>query len=195
MLASSSFLIRPWEPHAHVSTRASINPRAMQSLARPAAASVARPWLAQRRGVVAGSPFSGCRPAAAQVARRGSWVCSGTPAASELAARCGRGGSSPRLCPPALHSRRPPACCNCQPIPCTLRCPPAAAEPAEPAAAAGGEQPAAAGRAEEPEETVFYEGSGGAPAELALSILLGFTILYLPLTLASVGRRLWVSYK
>lgn len=42
---------------------------------------------------------------------------------------------------------------------------------------------------------MFYEGSGGAPAELAISILLGFTLLYLPLTIASIGRRLWVSYK
>lgn len=37
-------------------------------------------------------------------------------------------------------------------------------------------------------ETVFYEGSG-APAELALSLLLGVFVITLPLTIASVGRR------
>ncbi|PRW45014.1 leukotriene A-4 hydrolase isoform X1 isoform B [Chlorella sorokiniana] len=43
-------------------------------------------------------------------------------------------------------------------------------------------------------ETVFYEGSG-APAELALSLLLGIFVITLPLTIASVGRRLWIKYK
>jgi len=43
-------------------------------------------------------------------------------------------------------------------------------------------------------ETVCYEGNG-SDAELIISILLGFTLIYLPLTLASVGRRLWISYK
>lgn len=37
-------------------------------------------------------------------------------------------------------------------------------------------------------EIVFYEGSG-APAELALSLLLGVFVITLPLTIASVGRR------
>lgn len=39
-------------------------------------------------------------------------------------------------------------------------------------------------------ETVVYEGSG-PPAELVISILLGATLVYLPLTIASIGRRLW----
>jgi hypothetical protein len=43
-------------------------------------------------------------------------------------------------------------------------------------------------------ETVFYEGSG-APAELGLSLLLAATLVYIPLTMASIGRRLWINYK
>jgi hypothetical protein len=43
-------------------------------------------------------------------------------------------------------------------------------------------------------ETVYYEGNG-APAELAISVALGFFVLFLPLTIASIGRRLWVKYK
>lgn len=44
------------------------------------------------------------------------------------------------------------------------------------------------------DEEVYYEGSG-AVGELVLSVLLGATLIYLPLTLASVGRRLWITYK
>jgi hypothetical protein len=44
------------------------------------------------------------------------------------------------------------------------------------------------------QEEVFYEGSG-SNAELAISMLLGATLVYLPLSLASLGRRLWISYK
>lgn len=47
--------------------------------------------------------------------------------------------------------------------------------------------------ADVPEE-VFYEGSG-AQAELVLSLLLGATLVYLPITVASLGRHLWVKYK
>lgn len=43
-------------------------------------------------------------------------------------------------------------------------------------------------------ETTFYEGSG-SNAELLLSLVLGATLIYLPLTLASIGRRLWISYR
>ncbi|KAG7671969.1 hypothetical protein NADE_000374 [Nannochloris sp. 'desiccata'] len=43
-------------------------------------------------------------------------------------------------------------------------------------------------------ETIFYEGNG-SNAELALSLLLGATLVYLPLTMASLGRRLWMNYK
>ncbi|KAL4430748.1 hypothetical protein ABPG75_006004 [Micractinium tetrahymenae] len=64
--------------------------------------------------------------------------------------------------------------------------PEAAAEPAASSAA-----PAAT---DAQPETVFYEGSG-SNAELAISLLLGATLLFLPLTIASIGQRLWVSYK
>jgi hypothetical protein len=46
----------------------------------------------------------------------------------------------------------------------------------------------------EEDEEIFYEGRG-APAELVISLLLGATLLYLPLTAQSIGRRLWISYK
>lgn len=39
----------------------------------------------------------------------------------------------------------------------------------------------------ETDEIVFYEGSG-SNAELLISLLLGATLVYLPLTLASLGR-------
>ena len=42
---------------------------------------------------------------------------------------------------------------------------------------------------------VFYEGDGGSPAELALSLALTATLIFAPLTIASVGRRLWIKYK
>jgi hypothetical protein len=41
--------------------------------------------------------------------------------------------------------------------------------------------------APETDEIVFYEGSG-SNAELLISLLLGTTLVYLPLTLASLGR-------
>lgn len=74
--------------------------------------------------------------------------------------------------------------------------PPAASEPTEPAAepAAAPAVAAAAEPADAKPEMTFYEGSG-APAELVISLLLGATVLYLPLTLASIGRRLWIRYK
>ena len=43
-------------------------------------------------------------------------------------------------------------------------------------------------------EEVFYEGSG-SQAELLLSLLLAATILYIPLTIASVGKRAWIKYR
>ncbi|GFH17547.1 ribonuclease P [Haematococcus lacustris] len=45
------------------------------------------------------------------------------------------------------------------------------------------------------EEVTFYEGSGAANAELVLSCLLGLTLVYAPLTIASIGRRLWIQYR
>lgn len=43
-------------------------------------------------------------------------------------------------------------------------------------------------------QVVFLEGNGSA-AELVLSLALGITLVYLPLSLASLGRRLWVKYR
>lgn len=42
-----------------------------------------------------------------------------------------------------------------------------------------------------PEET-YYEGNGAA-AELIVSLVLGLTLIYAPLTMASIGRRLWIK--
>ncbi|GBF94882.1 ribonuclease P [Raphidocelis subcapitata] len=44
-------------------------------------------------------------------------------------------------------------------------------------------------------EVTFFEGPGGADAELVLSLLLSATVVYLPLTMASIGRRLWINIK
>ena len=43
-------------------------------------------------------------------------------------------------------------------------------------------------------ETVFYEGtpSGG---ETAINVVLGATLVWLPLTAAALGRKLWITYK
>ncbi|KXZ56256.1 hypothetical protein GPECTOR_1g223 [Gonium pectorale] len=46
---------------------------------------------------------------------------------------------------------------------------------------------------EEPEE-VFYEGPG-SNLELILSLILLPTLIYAPLSMASIGRRLWISFK
>ena len=43
-------------------------------------------------------------------------------------------------------------------------------------------------------EKVYYEGPPSV-GDLATNVALGFTVLWLPLTLASVGRYLWVEYK
>ena len=44
------------------------------------------------------------------------------------------------------------------------------------------------------DEKVFYEGKP-AVGDLAVNVALGATLLWLPLTLASVGRYLWVNYR
>lgn len=62
------------------------------------------------------------------------------------------------------------------------------------AAAPDAEGAPAAPAADAAPETVFYEGSG-SNADLVVSLLLGATLVYLPLTMAVVGRRLWISYK
>jgi hypothetical protein len=44
----------------------------------------------------------------------------------------------------------------------------------------------------EDDEQLFFEGNGSSNVELALSVLLGVaTLLYMPLTIASLGRRAW----
>jgi len=43
-------------------------------------------------------------------------------------------------------------------------------------------------------EETFYEG-GPHPGDLILNILLGFTIICLPLTVGSIVRALWLRYK
>eukprot|EP00798_Chlamydomonas_sp_ICE-L_P014321 gene14321-20306_t len=43
-------------------------------------------------------------------------------------------------------------------------------------------------------EEIFYEGSG-SDNELLVSGLLGFTLIYAPLTMASIGRKLWFKLK
>ena len=45
------------------------------------------------------------------------------------------------------------------------------------------------------EEVVFYEGHGGSGIEMALSLALTATLIFAPLTIASLGRRLWIKYK
>lgn len=79
-----------------------------------------------------------------------------------------------------------------------MRAPPNAHDTdAAAAAPAAAPQPAAAAAAAEDfsGETIFYEGNAGSNAELAISLLLGLTLVYAPLTLASVGRRLWINFK
>jgi hypothetical protein len=48
--------------------------------------------------------------------------------------------------------------------------------------------------APEPEETVFWEGHGST-AELIFSTLMLATLIYAPLSFASIGRRLWIFFK
>merc|ERR1719313_1469505 len=43
-------------------------------------------------------------------------------------------------------------------------------------------------------ETVFYEGKPSA-GDLAVNVALGATLLWLPLSIAAVGRFAWVKYK
>lgn len=87
------------------------------------------------------------------------------------------------------------------PGPYNSACNPPAGAPATAPAPADADlpAPAAAAAAAAPandwsDEVVFYEGSG-SNIELVLSILLSATLIYAPLTLASVGRRLWITIK
>lgn len=43
-------------------------------------------------------------------------------------------------------------------------------------------------------ETVFLE-TNGAPASLVFNILMGFTIVYAPLTIAALGRAAWIKIR
>merc|ERR1711924_341890 len=44
------------------------------------------------------------------------------------------------------------------------------------------------------DETVYFEGKPSA-GDLAVNVALGATLLWLPLTIAAVGRFAWVNYK
>ncbi|KAG1680135.1 hypothetical protein FOA52_000248 [Chlamydomonas sp. UWO 241] len=46
-----------------------------------------------------------------------------------------------------------------------------------------------------PGEVVYYEGSGGSNVELALSLALTATLIFAPLTMASIGLRFWLNYR
>ena len=50
---------------------------------------------------------------------------------------------------------------------------------------------ASSGEAEE----IFFEGHGGSSVELALSLALAATLIFAPLTIASIGRRFWLKYR
>lgn len=43
-------------------------------------------------------------------------------------------------------------------------------------------------------EQLYYEGSA-SNAELLISLLLAFTLVYIPITIAVVGKRLWITYR
>jgi hypothetical protein len=43
-------------------------------------------------------------------------------------------------------------------------------------------------------EQLFYEGSA-SNAELLINLLLAFTLVYIPITIAVVGKRLWIKYR
>lgn len=43
-------------------------------------------------------------------------------------------------------------------------------------------------------QELFYEGSG-SNAELVLSLILAATLVYIPITIAIVGKRLWIKYR
>lgn len=43
-------------------------------------------------------------------------------------------------------------------------------------------------------EQVFYEGSA-SNAEVLINLLLAFTLVYIPITIAVVGKRLWITYR
>jgi hypothetical protein len=45
-----------------------------------------------------------------------------------------------------------------------------------------------------PLQELFYEGSG-SNAELILSLILAATLVYIPITIAIVGKRLWIKYR
>ncbi|KAG2450454.1 hypothetical protein HYH02_004956 [Chlamydomonas schloesseri] len=54
--------------------------------------------------------------------------------------------------------------------------------------------PAVGTEVEATPEEVFYEGPG-SNAELAVSLILMPTLIYAPLSIASIGRRLWITFK
>ncbi|GLC33170.1 hypothetical protein PLESTB_000363100 [Pleodorina starrii] len=71
---------------------------------------------------------------------------------------------------------------------------PAPAPPVETASASASASASTSGAADSTPEVVFYEGPG-SNAELVLSLVLLPTLFYAPLSIASIGRRLWISFK
>eukprot|EP00882_Tetradesmus_deserticola_P016219 GHRQ01017304.1.p3 GENE.GHRQ01017304.1~~GHRQ01017304.1.p3 ORF type:complete len:127 (+),score=37.69 GHRQ01017304.1:61-441(+) len=43
-------------------------------------------------------------------------------------------------------------------------------------------------------QELFYEGSC-SNAELIINLILAFTLVYIPITIAVVGKRLWIKYR
>jgi hypothetical protein len=43
-------------------------------------------------------------------------------------------------------------------------------------------------------EELFYEGSA-SNAELLINLLLAITLVYIPITISCVGKRLWIKYR
>jgi hypothetical protein len=43
-------------------------------------------------------------------------------------------------------------------------------------------------------QELFYEGSG-SNAELILNLILAATLVYIPITIAIIGKRLWIKYR
>jgi hypothetical protein len=87
-------------------------------------------------------------------------------------------------CPPRRHA-------NAAAPPASAPSRPRAAAPDAPEAAPA---PAPGPSADDEPETVFYE-SAGAPAQLAFQVLLGASIIYLPLTIAALGRYAWTKIR
>lgn len=117
-------------------------------------------------------------------------IHSTTMLASTRAAPCATRRSfalAPATAPSAPHVRR---CSAAGPRAARQRRPHVLLRPAQ--AAADNAQAEAPPQPQEPPpepETVFFEGNGGSSAELAISLILGLTLVYAPLTIASIGAQ------